>query len=233
MSPTPQSSSELVIAIDFGTTFSGVAYAHTGAVSVADQDTARVAAGVEVIRTWPSVNQQFAEKTPSIIAYNTSQPTWGGSVKPQHKPQVSKFKLGLEAGVAERFKDKSRTDYGFHRELPRKSPLDFTADYLQCLLKFVKETALPRRFGDQFLLNQQLSYIVTVPAIWTDLAKQLTKEAVQRAGVRDSDKLVLLSEPEAAALYCATTCEEVDLNDGDIFLVCDAGGGTVVSTLYT
>ena len=149
--------SELVIAIDFGTTFSGVAFAHTGVVSVADRNVTRVAESVEVVKNWPHPNHQYAEKTPTIIAY-TNPPTWGGSVKPQHKPQVAKFKLGLEAKVAEHFKD--RSTYGFHRDLPRKTAVDFTADYLKCLLKFVQENVLPRRFGEQFLLHQQLSYVV-------------------------------------------------------------------------
>ena len=43
-----------------------------------------------------------------------------------------------------------------------------------------------------------------------------------------SDELILITEPEAAALYCATTCQEINLGDGDQFLVCDAGGATVV-----
>jgi hypothetical protein len=38
----------------------------------------------------------------------------------------------------------------------------------------------------------------------------------------------MVTEPEAAALYCATICEELELEAGDRFVVCDAGGGTVV-----
>jgi hypothetical protein len=41
---------------------------------------------------------------------------------------------------------------------------------------------------------------------------------------------MLITEPEAAALYCATLCKEVDLKIGNRFLICDAGGGTVVFT---
>jgi len=41
---------------------------------------------------------------------------------------------------------------------------------------------------------------------------------------------MLITEPEAAALYCATLCKEVDLKIGNRFLICDAGGGTVVHT---
>jgi molecular chaperone DnaK (HSP70) len=79
-----------------------------------------------------------------------------------------------------------------------------------------------------YLENQRTSYVITVPAIWSDDAKNLTRLAATRAGI-PGDKLNLITEPEAAALYCATMCEELDLRQGDRFLVCDAGGGTVVN----
>ena len=118
------------------------------------------------------------------------------------------------------------TDAGRNRE-----PVDVSADYLTCIHKFVEETFLPSTYGVEFLKNQRRVYLITVPAIWSDLAKDLTRQAAGRAGIPD-EKLFLVTEPEAAALYCATTCEEVDLNNGDHFLVCDAGGGTVVLTIY-
>ncbi|XP_065923791.1 heat shock 70 kDa protein 12A-like, partial [Magallana gigas] len=42
---------------------------------------------------------------------------------------------------------------------------------------------------------------LTVPAIWTDSAKQFIREAAREAGIHD-DQLMLAYEPEAAALYC-------------------------------
>ena len=90
------------------------------------------------------------------------------------------------------------------------------------------EVVLPRQYGQGFLRNQQISFVITVPAIWKDSAKSLTRQAAVRAGIPDR-KLELITEPEAAALYCATICREVDLRDGDRFVVCDAGGGTVAS----
>jgi hypothetical protein len=77
-------------------------------------------------------------------------------------------------------------------------------------------------------LDLKLAYVITVPAIWKDSAKDLTRQAAVSAGI-PRDNLELITEPEAAALYCATMCTEVNLSDGDCFLVCDAGGGTVVS----
>lgn len=228
-----QSQSQLIIGVDFGTTFSGVAYSHSGATSpVADTDPRRIAHNISVIRTWPNPILQYIEKIPTLLAYHTDPPAWGGGVRPKHEPQVAKFKLGLEPSVPQHYgfpklQHKRAPRYGTHHKLNKK-PVDFVADYLTCIYRHLHETFLRSQYGDEFLRNQQMSYIITVPAIWSDFAKDLTRQAACRAGFPD-DNLVLISEPEAAGLYCATTCNEVDLIDGDIFLVCDAGGGTVVS----
>jgi molecular chaperone DnaK (HSP70) len=225
-----QSNSTLVIAIDFGTTYTGVAYSHSTTpttTSAADPLSGKeVAEKVCVIRTWPEHNQQYAEKTPSIISYCTNPPTWGGGVKPKHDQKFSKFKLALEPTTKRHYGSRDGELGFWPADSGPKEPVDVSADYLTCIHNFV-ETFLPTTFGAEFLRNQRRVYLITVPAIWSDLAKDLTRQAAARAGIPD-DKLFLVTEPEAAALYCATTCEEVDLDDGDHFLVCDAGGGTVV-----
>jgi molecular chaperone DnaK (HSP70) len=235
-SPAPASSSaDLIIAIDFGTTFTGVAYFYSGATAEVPRDERnvnRIASDVNVIKDWPNVNQQYTEKIPSVIAYNADPPTWGGSVKPHHEPQVTRFKLGLEPNVPRHYgydaDSGASTVYGRHPDVPGKEAVDFTTDYLRCVHTYVQEKFLPKQFGPQFLRNQRISYVVTVPAIWTDGAKALTRQAASRAFGVSNDELILIPEPEAAALFCATTCVEIGLNDGDQFLLCDAGGGTVV-----
>ena len=230
-----KSTSNLVIAIDFGTTFTGVAYAHSnvGATGPAPPSLYpnRVAENINVIKTWPAQNRQYAEKTPSLIAYNTVPPTWGGCVRAKHDKKFSNFKLALEPKVKNHYgAGGGELTLGANSDLD-KDLTDVTADYLSCVHKFVNEVYLPNQFGAEFLKNQQKLYFITVPAIWSDLAKALTRQAAARAGIPD-DRLFLVTEPEAAALFCATTCEEVDLRDGDRFLVCDAGGGTVVCRVW-
>jgi molecular chaperone DnaK (HSP70) len=41
------------------------------------------------------------------------------------------------------------------------------------------------------------------------------------------DRLMITSEPEAGALYCEKSCRESNLMEGDRFMICDAGGGTI------
>jgi len=118
-------------------------------------------------------------------------------------------------------------DPNWKNPIPNKTPVDFAVDFLECVHRYIKEVALPRQYGKTFLKGLQIAYVITVPAIWKDGAKALTQQAAERAGI-PANKLDLVTEPEAAALYCATICNEVDLGDGDRFMVCDAGGGTVV-----
>jgi len=225
-----QSASKFVVAIDFGTTYTGVAFAYfPGSASLAgDSSNARTFADkIRVLKIWPKASAKGAqEKTPSIISYDP--PRWGVKVQSQHKLKVSRFKLGLEP-------ERVREVYGLQGGdlaiglVPalNKTAVDVTADYLTHLNRYVESEAFPNEFGKEFLTAQRRQYVITVPAIWSDRAKDLTRQAASRAGI-PSDKLLLVSEPEAAALYCATAGEEVDLDDGDNFLVCDAGGGTVV-----
>lgn len=63
----------------------------------------------------------------------------------------------------------------------------------------------------------------TVPAIWSDKAKDLTIKAARFAGIHP---VTLIKEPEAAALYTMYALDNA-LQVGDAFVVCDAGGGTV------
>ncbi|KAF9566625.1 hypothetical protein BGW38_008871, partial [Lunasporangiospora selenospora] len=87
-----------------------------------------------------------------------------------------------------------------------------------------------RGFAKNFQ-RDHFRYCLTVPAMWSDRAKNVMRQAAVKAGlIRDSDhpdRLMLISEPEAAALYCERKCDQFDLGHGDRFMICDAGGGTV------
>ena len=239
--------SELVIGVDFGTTYTGVAYAISSSITrerFSPRTLAEAEALIEkvrMIKTWPNAAQQTAEKTPTLLGYEDGKMvTWGAKVKSNHKTQIAiaHFKLGLHEHVGRHYGNESSNSTsllgGFlrnpnwrHESLPNKSAIDFTTEYLTAIRKYVTEKILPSHYGKTYLHSQRISYALTVPAIWSDKAKELTRQAAMQAGI-SANNLVLISEPEDAALYCATMCTEVDLKDGDRFLVCDAGGGTVV-----
>lgn len=84
------------------------------------------------------------------------------------------------------------------------------------LLRTVTEAVLRRTPRD---------YIITVPAVWTEVARELTADCAVAAGMGPKDQLNIVSEPEAAALYAFTEIKSYGLEVNDTFVLCDAGGG--------
>ena len=72
--------------------------------------------------------------------------------------------------------------------------------------------------------------------MWSDKSKQAMRDAAILAGIINEDdhhdRLMLISEPEAAAIYCEKTCEQFDMADGDEFMICDAGGKLKYDYMY-
>ena len=107
---------------------------------------------------------------------------------------------------------------------------DFISQLGEHLLYTLRE-----KLGDSIVNSTPLEFVVTVPAIWSDLAKDKTKKACQKAsGLSASQQQVhLVSEPEAAAIYALHGLDPHGLKVGDTIVVVDAGGGTVDLISYT
>ncbi len=107
-------------------------------------------------------------------------------------------------------------------------------DYLSALGDHLRYT-LREKLGHGVINSIPLEFVVTVPAIWSDLAKDKTMKACKRAaGLSTSNASIhLISEPEAAAIYALHGLDPHGLELGDSFVVCDAGGGTVDLISYT
>ncbi|KAH3890513.1 heat shock 70 kDa protein 12A-like [Dreissena polymorpha] len=89
---------------------------------------------------------------------------------------------------------------------------------------------------------REMHWVLTVPAIWDDSAKQFMREAAVEAGIA-TENLSLALEPEAAALYCRYLPMEKVVDSagkasiesfapGKRYLVLDAGGGTIDITVH-
>lgn len=122
------------------------------------------------------------------------------------------------------------------------------ADYLRLfkdrVIKHIidTETRKPKIGGFRELFRKKeanggfnFKFVITVPAMWTASAKETMAQAAIEATIikkDELDKLLIISEPEAAALFCEKKYANYirDPNDptaGSNFIVCDAGGGTV------
>ncbi|KAJ8297634.1 hypothetical protein KUTeg_024165 [Tegillarca granosa] len=89
--------------------------------------------------------------------------------------------------------------------------------------------------------DEEITWVLTVPAIWDEEAKQFMRVAAEEAGI-PSDQLVIALEPEAASVYAKdvnvkreqTEDEQLILSPydpGTKFMVVDLGGGTVDITV--
>ncbi|KAH3735129.1 hypothetical protein DPMN_041591 [Dreissena polymorpha] len=83
-----------------------------------------------------------------------------------------------------------------------------------------------------------IHWVLTVPAIWDDSAKQFMRLAAHEAGI-SPEKLTIALEPEAASIYCRHLPVEKDggsdissFRSGTKYLVLDAGGGTIDITVH-
>ncbi|KAF9343397.1 hypothetical protein BGX26_005811 [Mortierella sp. AD094] len=78
------------------------------------------------------------------------------------------------------------------------------SDYLRALHEYAADTVL-QEFGRSYS-RKSFRYCLTVPAMWSDKAKDVMRKAAIRADLITAadhpDRLTLVSEPEAAALYC-------------------------------
>jgi hypothetical protein len=105
-----------------------------------------------------------------------------------------------------------------------KTPADLTTDYLMCLRNH-NMSVLESSLGSTIVRSTPIRYIITVPAIWMDKAKALTLKCARKAGM--GEVIMIVSEPEAAAIYTLHARGTSILRKGDKLVVFDAGGGTV------
>lgn len=117
---------------------------------------------------------------------------------------------------------------------PGKSEIDVAADYLFHLRQAMRNQ-LQKTLGEVFNREERnIRYYLTVPAIWNDAGKAATRAAAIQAGfLRDENdnRLTLITEPEAAAMFCTKT-GLLNVKVHDAVLIVDCGGGTVDLIAY-
>ncbi|RAL15262.1 Hsp70 family protein [Aspergillus homomorphus CBS 101889] len=232
---------KVIVAIDYGTTYTGVSYVSSSGTDLKD---------VKHICSWPgpSKGSEIVFKTPSRVAYPADNPKlqtlkWGYEIEPG-MIAYAWTKLLLDAGTALTEYDDSTLENasqtGILRLPPRSTAVDVVADYLSQIYQFILQT-LVKQITEETLKITPIEFWFTVPAIWSDKAKDATRTAAQRAGFacdprRKEDKIFLISEPEAAAITALEKYTTGDLANlvkvDDGVLICDCGGGTVDLTTF-
>ena len=113
--------------------------------------------------------------------------------------------------------------WGADAEVLKLSPVEASARYLRHMREAWNETVARGREADRL---EEQTVILTVPASFDEVARELTVAAAHEAGL---GRVILLEEP-LAAFYAWLSWHEADwqqiLKPGQLVLVCDVGGGT-------
>lgn len=98
-----------------------------------------------------------------------------------------------------------------------KTAIDVVTDYLRFLWHYTLQD-IERKQGVGFRDAYKLSVVLTVPAVWTQAAKEKTLAAGRAAGMPQDIELV--TEPEAAAIFALKDKSEAnDLKVKQILVV--------------
>ncbi|ORY66496.1 uncharacterized protein BCR38DRAFT_430485 [Pseudomassariella vexata] len=187
---------------------------------------------MNLIDEWPDqVNTEL--KVPTTLNYENGNIRWGFELDAVEK-KYEWFKLEQNPNISK---------HELTRSYPKTTipPRDaahvekLITDYLSLLRKHV-EARIKATFDGLEALFRDISweYIITVPALWPEIAQNTTLKCAGGAGMASSCDVRIITEPEAAGIYALDTMSrEINLAVDDTFVICDAGGGTVDLISYT
>lgn len=193
----------------------------------------------------PMQQKDSFPKAPTLIVYNgktkkMAKDKWGQAAK-NHKLVKNEhlfgnFKLFLSPESVTKFYGEGNADIADITEkftLNDATAVDVIGEYLKVFKKHVDDYIIKKEAEKKFFFLQgslKLCYVLTVPAMWDKTAKDTMVRAAIKGGLVEKgqhDHLLMITEPEAAALACEEHYKDIEKKDGTTFIVCDAGGGTV------
>ncbi|XP_021360116.1 heat shock 70 kDa protein 12A-like [Mizuhopecten yessoensis] len=217
----------LVVAIDFGTTYSGYAFSFYHEYK----------SNKKKVRTylWPTgIGLEQSTKAPTSILFDSRQKFHSFGYQAEdtytrlpddHQKQwyyFKRFKMTLFKN--ENLNEMTRIKDVTGREMRAMNVFSAGIKYLR---DHFHEMLQERSIFEE----EDIQWVLTVPAIWNDAAKQFMRKAAVKAGI-NGDRLTLALEPEAAALYCKSNIRQGMFPIGHTFMIVDSGGGTVDVTAH-
>ncbi|XP_033742797.1 heat shock 70 kDa protein 12B-like [Pecten maximus] len=218
---------EAVVAIDFGTTYSGYAFSLTSEYKT---DPMKISAN----NSWVAGSAGLMSmKCPTCILFDKDKNfvSFGYEAEDKYSNLVmdnshheyyffKQFKMSLHQNT-----NLNRdTNIEDERGKSMKAKTVFAAG-----IEFLKKQAedLLSTRGMNFE-EWEIRWVLTVPAIWSDAAKQFMREAAQKADIMN-DQLLIALEPEAASVCCRYLPDAKGIDifmPGSKYMVLDLGGGT-------
>lgn len=155
---------------------------------------------VRIINDWPNPRGPLGnyDKVPTAIVYNSGKvKNWGYEVGIGDSNAFRWIKIMLDP--SHKYFNETPNVKKMLTSLDRleKTVDDVVTDYLRCIWDHTI-AHLKRKKGDNFQELYTLNVVLTVPAVWSALAKDRTLRAAKKAGLPINSRMV--TEPEAAAL---------------------------------
>lgn len=228
-------------AIDFGTHGTGFAWAPFTRDN--DDGERRATRGIKLHLAWhgmalstgKTLSALLVDRNDRALAWGyPAQQSWLNLDPLNDAPKrayFESFKLALKQGFD-----------GTFAHMP-KDPKEATK-VAAMFLRAIRTEAVRVITAAEGCSEDEITWCVTVPAVWTRAEIRRTRRAAEAAGFPAADRLRVVYEPEAAALACRFSGVRDPAVDGvashgsfDIangrFMVVDCGGGTVDITSYT
>ncbi|KAJ5771837.1 hypothetical protein N7520_002366 [Penicillium odoratum] len=169
------------------------------------------------LQHWPGlIGREIANKVPTQLKYLSSTPTvesWGFRCSLDSGDLSENVKKHFKLHLDPQFLDK-RPDAPSHHEA-----MTYFKDYIQLIYRYTV-SYMANKFPRFF--SCRVEFIFSVPTTWKD-PRMVTE--FKNSITLDSpyhQAMIGLSEAEAAAVYASGN----NYQQGDVVLVCDAGGGT-------
>ncbi|KAF2445472.1 putative Hsp70 family chaperone [Karstenula rhodostoma CBS 690.94] len=225
-----QSRMRIVVAVDFGTTFTSVAYANI--LNPAVQ---------KLLTSWGNGGDMTEEKVPTVLRYDNDGTTgayvWGFRAQ-QHVERGNRIHEWFKLGLCNDFEERRARESELIRKYKSQTALPAVKGD-ECMNLVVNYLSSIKGAVDQFFSTHHdedvaqcpRDYIITVPALWDHAEQEKTRLCAERADMGEGSQLQIIPEPEAACIYAIQ--EMIWMNEGDTFVICDAGGGTVDLASYT
>ncbi|KAL0078433.1 hypothetical protein J3Q64DRAFT_1872381 [Phycomyces blakesleeanus] len=215
---------DFLIAIDFGTTCSGFDVVNL------NEPIPKIANPNDVFnkvkcckRAWRSKCMEsemlYSPHRRALVKYGKEADEYRRKYPSYGYDYVSKVKLLLDKTIQNECRPSIPSDM---------TPLTIIADFLEKIYKYIKKDiykVYPKYYTSKY------RYCLTVPTMWTDESRDLMRKAAVKAGLisehDEPDRLFIVDEAVAAALYAERNTSGPKLTDGQSYMICDAGGGTV------
>ncbi|KAG2464893.1 heat shock 70 kDa protein 12A-like [Polypterus senegalus] len=227
-----------VIAIDFGTAYSGYCYS--------------VKADASDMRNpfWGKEYGLRFSKTPTCVLFNENKEfeKFGFDAVMAYKNMSSKEALRhyfFENFKMELYNKELTPDLMISTKDGKLLP---ALTVFSESLRYLKNHALDEIEKNLFcrFTEEDITWVLTVPAVWGPEAKQFMRLIAKKSGlvkVLNSESLILALEPEAASLWCKQlpssgfiaergAHEILETQKGTKYIVVDCGGGTIDITVH-